>query len=506
MGQKQQPSADPRPDTKKKRRVAFSQIASPSLGSSLEHVPFSLCISGYRADTGIPAKDCIKIYLVSTKEEVGSTDSLCIDPVDLNSFFEDEDGKIYGYQGLKITVWFSIVSFHAYAGIVFESTSDGGKGITDLKSALQNIFAETLVDNKDDFLQTFSKDANFIGSLVADGEVLHPKASSNWQFNEAKFHFQAANSDLEVIRLPMDKMAGRNLYSRLVPLALLLIDGISSFGFLCMIYLGSSPIDVTDPRWELYVLSQKNNGQTHPRLRGFAALYRFYHYPDSSRLRLSQILILPPYQSKGFGRFLLEVLNNVAISENVYDFTIEEPISKLQQLRTCIDVKRLQGFSPIEEAFSSAVAQFKLGKLSKKISIPPLLPSPEAIEAVRKSLKITKEQFSHCWEILIYLGIEHDKHMEDFILAVSSRMRDDLIGETTDAEGKQVVDVPTDYDQEMSFVMFRSTNNATGVEMDESRANQEEQLKKLVDDRVKEIKLIAQKVSSDQIRSISKPS
>ncbi|XP_022946895.1 histone acetyltransferase type B catalytic subunit-like isoform X1 [Cucurbita moschata] len=470
MGQKQQPSADPRPDTKKKRRVAFSQI-----------------------DTGIPAKDCIKIYLVSTKEEVGSTDSLCIDPVDLNSFFEDEDGKIYGYQGLKITVWFSIVSFHAYAGIVFESTSDGGKGITDLKSALQNIFAETLVDNKDDFLQTFSKDANFIGSLVADGEVLHPKASSNWQFNEAKFHFQAANSDLEVIRLPMDKMAGRNLYSRLVPLALLLIDG-------------SSPIDVTDPRWELYVLSQKNNGQTHPRLRGFAALYRFYHYPDSSRLRLSQILILPPYQSKGFGRFLLEVLNNVAISENVYDFTIEEPISKLQQLRTCIDVKRLQGFSPIEEAFSSAVAQFKLGKLSKKISIPPLLPSPEAIEAVRKSLKITKEQFSHCWEILIYLGIEHDKHMEDFILAVSSRMRDDLIGETTDAEGKQVVDVPTDYDQEMSFVMFRSTNNATGVEMDESRANQEEQLKKLVDDRVKEIKLIAQKVSSDQIRSISKPS
>ncbi|XP_023545527.1 histone acetyltransferase type B catalytic subunit isoform X1 [Cucurbita pepo subsp. pepo] len=470
MGQKHQPSADPRPDTKKKRRVAFSNI-----------------------DTGIPAKDCIKIYLVSTKEEVGSTDSLCIDPVDLNSFFEDEDGKIYGYQGLKITVWFSIVSFHAYADIVFESTSDGGKGITDLKSTLQNIFAETLVDNKDNFLQTFSKDANFIGSVVADGEVLHPKASSNGQFNEAKFHVQAANSDLEVIRLPMDKMAGRNLYSRLVPLALLLIDG-------------SSPIDVTDPRWELYVLSQKNNGRTHPRLLGFAALYRFYHYPDSSRLRLSQILILPPYQCKGFGRFLLEVLNNVAISENVHDFTIEEPISKLQQLRTCIDVKRLQGFSPIEEAVSSAISQFKLGKLSKKISFPPLLPSPEAIEAVRKSLKITKEQFSHCWEILIYLGIEHDKHLEDFILAVSSRMRDDLIGETTDAEGKQVVDVPTDYDQEMSFVMFRSTNNATGVEMDESRGNQEEQLKKLVDDRVKEIKLIAQKVSSDQIRSISKPS
>ncbi|CBI33417.3 unnamed protein product, partial [Vitis vinifera] len=38
---------------------------------------------------------------VSKKDEVGASDSFCIDPVDLNSFFE-EDGKIYGYQGLKV--------------------------------------------------------------------------------------------------------------------------------------------------------------------------------------------------------------------------------------------------------------------------------------------------------------------------------------------------------------------------------------------------------------------
>lgn len=38
---------------------------------------------------------------VSRKDEVGASDSFCIDPVDLNSFFE-EDGKIYGYQGLKV--------------------------------------------------------------------------------------------------------------------------------------------------------------------------------------------------------------------------------------------------------------------------------------------------------------------------------------------------------------------------------------------------------------------
>ena len=39
--------------------------------------------------------------IVSSKEEVGSTDSFCIEPVDLNSSFDD-DGKIYGYKGLKV--------------------------------------------------------------------------------------------------------------------------------------------------------------------------------------------------------------------------------------------------------------------------------------------------------------------------------------------------------------------------------------------------------------------
>ena len=47
----------------------------------------------------------------------------------------------------------------------------------------------------------------------------------------AKFHGLSDYLLIQVIRLPMDKMAGRNLYSRLVPLALLLIDGISSLIF-----------------------------------------------------------------------------------------------------------------------------------------------------------------------------------------------------------------------------------------------------------------------------------
>ncbi|GAB2276722.1 hypothetical protein Dimus_011439 [Dionaea muscipula] len=51
----------------------------------------------------------------------------------------------------------------------------------------------------------------------------------------------------------------------------------------------------------------------------------------SSRLQLNQMLILPPYQCKGYGRCLLEVITDVAVSENVYDLTVEEPLDSLQR-------------------------------------------------------------------------------------------------------------------------------------------------------------------------------
>lgn len=462
MGQKQQSTADPTAEPKKRRRVGFSNI-----------------------DAGVEAKECIKIYLVSSKEEVGSADSLCINPVDLNSFF-DEDGKIYGYQGLQITIWVSSISFQAYADITFQSESDGGKGITDLKAALQRIFAETLVDNKHEFLQTFSTESSLIRSIISSGEILNYK-TSNGNTVDSNIHLEAANSDVEVVRMVVGTTAAGHLYSRLIPLVLLLVDG-------------SSPIDVIDPRWELYVLIQKKTdqqGEVQCKLLGFTAIYRFYHYPDSSRLRLSQILVLPPYQHKGYGRYLLEVLNNVAVSEDVYDLTVEEPLDYFQHVRTCVDIPRLLVFDPIQDAVSSAVSRLKRGKLSKKIHIPRFTPPSSVIDDVRKSLKINKKQFLKCWEVLIYLGLDPvDKYMEDFVSVISNRVKDDIIGKDSGTAGKRVIEVPSDYDQEMSFVMHRSrTGEDDSVQMDENQTNQEEQLRQLVDERVKEIKLIAQKVS-----------
>lgn len=210
-----------------------------------------------------------------------------------------------------------------------------------------------------------------------------------------------------------------------------------------------------------------------------------------------QILVLPPYQHKGYGRYLLEVLNNVAISEDVFDLTVEEPLDHFQHVRTCIDTLRLLHFDPIQRTVSSAVSYLKQGKLSKKLNSLRLLPPPSAIEDVRKNLKINKKQFLQCWEVLIFIGLHPvKKHMEDFSSIISSRVKYDILGKDSGTSGKQLIEVPSEYDPEMSFVMFRSeANESSAVQMDDNQKNQEEQLQKLVQERLDEIKLIAGKVT-----------
>lgn len=206
---------------------------------------------------------------------------------------------------------------------------------------------------------------------------------------------------------------------------------------------------------------------------------------------------MPPYQHKGYGRFLLEVLNEVAMSENVFDLTIEEPLDNLQHVRTCIDTLRLLHFEPIQHLVTKAVSLLKEGKLSKKTHSPRLIPPPSAIEDVRKSLKINKKQFLQCWEVLLYIGLDPiDKYRENFVSIISERVKYDILGKDSGTSGKKLIEVPSDTDEDMSFVMFRSeAHEASTVQIDDNQTNQQEQLQKLVEDRVKEIQLVAEKVA-----------
>nr|GMC63525.1 histone acetyltransferase type B catalytic subunit [Ipomoea batatas] len=421
--------------------------------------------------TGTSAPNVWKLGLIYGDGGCGKKEQKTLGfPIAYNKFYSHVHicrRKFYGYKGLKIKVWVNVISFHAYADISFESSSDGGRGITDLKSALQCIFAENLVEEKEVFLQTFSTERHYINFSLF---FLFNLYCNHWisVVSNAELLQHETSTEHKVFRIVGEPLG--LLYCRLVPLVLLLVDG-------------SNPIDVTDPSWEIYLLVEKcSNSQEDEYLQmlGFAAVYRFHRYPDGARMRLGQILVLPQYQRKGYGNCLVKVLNNVAIRENVYDLTVEEPEDSLQHVRTCIDVERLLAFDPIKSALESDALRLKQENPSKRTvgDVHRFRPPASVVEDVRKTLKINKKQLLQCWEVLVYLRLDPiEKYMEGYRAIIADKVK-------------------ADHDQEMSFVMFKYDDGLSCRKDDENQANVEEQLQKLVDERMKQIKLIADKVSA----------
>ena len=56
--------------------------------------------------------------------------------------------------------------------------------------------------------------------------------------------------------------------------------------------------------------------------RGFATVYSVFSYPDRKRMRVSQVLVLPPFQRQGVGRALLQSVYALADSHNALDVTV----------------------------------------------------------------------------------------------------------------------------------------------------------------------------------------
>lgn len=295
--------------------------------------------------------------------------------------------------------------------------------------------------------------------------------------------------------------------------------------------LGGSVIEVTDPKWDIFLVVKKVQDPSGisiiTNVLGFATVYRFFHYPDSTRFRIgqvwffkvlvslvkdifadsshflsSQILVLPPYQGQGYGQLLFESVYSVALSENIYDVTVEDPSEYLHYLRTCIDTNRLLGFDPVKPAIDSVILRLKEENLSKLSSKPSFSPPASLITLVRQKLKINKKMFLACWEVLIYLSLDSgSKCMENFRAWFSDHVKGNIVDKESTGSRKELIQVPNQYDPAFSFVVTWSPNagelNNTNCDSNDQSA-QEEQLTQLVTKRMDAIVKIANKILSLQ--------
>jgi histone acetyltransferase 1 len=176
--------------------------------------------------------------------------------------------------------------------------------------------------------------------------------------------------------------------------------------FVLLFIEAGSYIDDSDERWELYTL-YKTTGKD-PQFVGFSTVYPYFWYKDFEshdhlpwwpmRKRISQFVVLPPFQGLGLGAALYNALaesffDNVIVRE----ITVEDPSEAFDDLRDRCDLQRL--------AKQGVWTDLKL----------PL--EQEWVKNTREQYKIAPRQFDRCLEMALLnnLGGKPDKPYRLFV-------------------------------------------------------------------------------------------
>lgn len=73
---------------------------------------------------------------------------------------------------------------------------------------------------------------------------------------------------------------------------------------------------------------------------GYTTVYLYYAYPENRRPRISQMLILPPFQRMGIGAEFIQIIYKKFQNDSkVIDITVEDPSDDFRRVRNYVDAK-----------------------------------------------------------------------------------------------------------------------------------------------------------------------
>lgn len=105
---------------------------------------------------------------------------------------------------------------------------------------------------------------------------------------------------------------------------------------------------------------------------GYTTVYLYYAYPQHNRPRISQMLVLPPFQGIGIGAKLVELVYKRFNKDSVIDITVEDPSDDFRRVRNFVDAKlcrTLPAFAP-EKLFNGYTKDMaKAAKAAFKVSL-----------------------------------------------------------------------------------------------------------------------------------------
>lgn len=335
----------------------------------------------------LDALDVVEFKLIRSKTDLDN-EELAFPPLMAHQIFGESE-SIFGYQDLKVRILYTAGPLHIYLGIEYGKKVDElSKGEIKADDVVATI-AEKLPDgcyfvNMDEFLKTLDKADKF----QPFGEKIFEYKHKGDEGKERLFEFYNCN---------YKHASFLKFFSRLQTFVLWFVDA-------------ASYIDVDDPQWSYFICYEKyksDNGEELYATVGYTTIYEYYAYPQNIRPRISQMLVLTPFQKMGVGTKFVETIYSFYQSQkNVIDITVEDPSDEFQRLRYYVDAKlcmKLKSFTreDVKKGFNK-----------------------EMIKDARESLKLNPRQCRKVYEIirLFYTNIHDKEDYTSYRLDVKKRL------------------------------------------------------------------------------------
>ncbi|GJE87946.1 histone acetyltransferase type B [Phanerochaete sordida] len=320
------------------------------------------------------------------------------------------DEKLYGYKDLLIDLRLASGSLRTYLNVSYSAKLPPPSPVDDAEAMLQKFLPEDFETDLAKFNEYAEEDSlNFkpYGKKIYE---YTKRASGDADGEERQYEVWHAKFDTP----------GFAAYHRRMQL------------FILLYIEGGSYVD-EDPAWEFVCLYEKRKRATPPsdssdapepqhtyHFMGYSSLYPFYCFPSRVRLRLSQFVILPPFQHAGHGAALYTAIYTyVLATPDVAELTVEDPAEAFEDLRDRCDLRMLVaharfageafgegglggGVGPVRHgarAKGKGKAKARVGKLG-----PPV--DKAWAEKWRAELKIAGRQFSRLVEMLQLLHVD----------------------------------------------------------------------------------------------------
>lgn len=390
----------------------------------------------------LDGNEALEFKLVKTPEDL-EDDEKAFKPEMCHQIYGDNE-NIFGYKGLKVKLYMSAGSLETYVSHQCDAKVDPAKtdGVTadDVISPLVKILAPgSFTDNKDKFLANISGDQET--KFRPMGELVNTINNDGRQF--------------EVYKCEESTPRFRDYHERLQTWIMFYIDA-------------ASFIDIDDDNWKMFLMFEKTGGPGSESysIVGYITVYQYYAYgrdTNMMRPRISQMLVLPPFQRQGLGSQLLEtVYRNYLKDDKVIDITVEDPSDNFVRLRDYVDTKnclKLPSFSK-EKVFKGF--------------------SDDMAKVAAKELKICRKQARRVYEIirLHYTSLSNKEEYKEYKLDVKKRLNIPYQKEQSQLAKLQKLLKP----QEFAAAMVNITNREQRLEtLDKQFSELEEHYKTVLD-------------------------